>query len=54
MHRNSVTTRTFKIGKNKFLVIKITQRAAAITRQGNALATNQANVQIQKKKKKKH
>jgi hypothetical protein len=49
--RNSVTTRTFKVGKNTFIIIKINQQATAKTRQGNALATNQVNVRIKKKKK---
>jgi hypothetical protein len=51
VNRNSVTTRTFKVGKNTFIVIKIRQQARAKARQGNALATNQVNLQIKKKRK---
>nr|WP_272509762.1 hypothetical protein [Paenibacillus chitinolyticus] len=43
---------TYKVGKNTFLVIKIFQTAVAKTRNGNALASNAANVKVFKKDKK--
>ncbi|UFJ39200.1 hypothetical protein LOK74_14095 [Brevibacillus humidisoli] len=50
MQRNLVKTKKYRVGKNTFIVIKIFQRAKAKTDEGNALATNQANVKIFKKK----
>ncbi|MFE6798186.1 hypothetical protein [Paenibacillus chitinolyticus] len=43
---------SFKVGKNQFLVIKIFQTAVSKTRNGNALASNAANVKVFKKDKK--
>mgnify|MGYP001164408663 CR=1 FL=1 len=52
MERNLVKTKKYRIGKNTYIVIKIFQKATAKTDEGNALATNQANVKIYKKKRK--
>ncbi|MBO8164433.1 MAG: hypothetical protein H0Z34_12035 [Brevibacillus sp.] len=52
MDRNLVKTKKYKVGKNTFIVIKIFQRSVAKTEEGNALATNQANVKIFKHKMK--
>lgn len=51
MNSNKVTTRVYKVGRNKFIVIKIYQRAKAISPNGNAIATNQANVKILRRKR---
>ncbi|WP_164553379.1 hypothetical protein [Brevibacillus marinus] len=52
MERNLVKTKKYRIGKNTYIVIKIFQKATAKTDEGNAIATNQANVKIYKKKRK--
>ncbi|MCC3381094.1 hypothetical protein ACFQ5D_12195 [Paenibacillus farraposensis] len=51
MIRNKVKTFKHRIGKNKYLVVKIFQAAAAETRGGNALATNALNIKISKRKR---
>ncbi|MFK7695648.1 hypothetical protein [Paenibacillus sp. HJGM_3] len=48
MNRTHFKTFRFRIGKNKFLVIKIQQSATAKTESGNALASNALNVKILK------
>ncbi|MET3209601.1 UNVERIFIED_CONTAM: hypothetical protein ABIC26_002548 [Paenibacillus sp. PvR008] len=54
MIKNRVKTYKHRIGKNKFLVVKVFQAAAAETRSGNALATNALNIKISKRNRKKH
>lgn len=54
MNHNQVKTYRYRVGKNKFLVIKIFQAANASADSGNALASNAVNVQILKKAKRGH
>jgi hypothetical protein len=57
MNQNKVKTYKYKIGKKTYVVIQITQSATAKSPWGNALASNQANVRVftkKKKKKKRH
>jgi hypothetical protein len=49
VRRNNVKIHTFRIGPKTFIVIKITQRAAA--KGMNALAANFINVNIDEKNK---
>ncbi|BCJ86931.1 hypothetical protein [Effusibacillus dendaii] len=51
MTRTQVKTHRFRIGKKTFIIVKITQMATAKVKRGNALASNAANVQIVKKRK---
>ncbi|MCC3379181.1 hypothetical protein ACFQY3_16960 [Paenibacillus farraposensis] len=51
MIKTRVKTFKHRVGKNKFLVVKIFQAANARTRNGNALATNALNIKISKRKK---
>lgn len=50
MQRNHVKTYRYRVGKNHFIVINITQRATAEAAQGNVLASNAVNVQISKER----
>ncbi|MDQ0493354.1 MULTISPECIES: hypothetical protein [Paenibacillus] len=52
MIKNKVKTYRHRIGKNKYLVVKVFQAAAAKARSGNALATNALNIKISKRKRK--
>jgi hypothetical protein len=52
MIRTSVKTFQHKVGKNRFIVVKIFQTSTAKASGGNALASNAANVRIFKKHKK--
>jgi hypothetical protein len=52
MIRSKVKTYTQRIGKNRFLIVKVFQAAAAKTGNGNALATNALNIKISKRKRK--
>jgi hypothetical protein len=54
MIRNRVKTYKHRIGKNRYLVVKVFQAAAAKTGSGNALATNALNIKISKRKHKRH
>ncbi|MGM1023634.1 MAG: hypothetical protein ACQEXV_24625 [Bacillota bacterium] len=54
MIKNRVKTYKQRIGKNKFLVVKVFQAAAAETRSGNALATNALNIKISKRNRKRN
>ncbi len=57
MNRTVVRTFKHKIGKNQFVVIQIFQKAVSTVSNGNALASNAANVKIFKKvdsKRRKH
>ncbi|CCC85633.1 hypothetical protein PPM_2696 [Paenibacillus polymyxa M1] len=54
MIRNRVKTYKHRIGKNRYLVVKVFQAAAAKTGSGNALATNALNIKITKRKHKHH
>ncbi|MFC4077759.1 hypothetical protein [Salinithrix halophila] len=49
MTRTRVKTYQYRIGKNKYLVVKIMQTATGKTVHGNVLASNALNVQIFKK-----
>ncbi|WAH37811.1 hypothetical protein [Alicyclobacillus dauci] len=51
MTRTRVKTYQYKVGKNKYLVIKIYQTSTAKAKRGNVLASNAVNVQIFKKQK---
>jgi hypothetical protein len=51
LNSNKVTTRVYKVGRNNFIVIKIYQKAKAISPNGNAIAANQANVKISRRKR---
>ncbi|MNZ85769.1 hypothetical protein D3C78_1045730 [compost metagenome] len=51
MIRSKVKTLKFRIGKKKFLLIKIFQSAVAKAKHGNVLASNAATVKIVKKSK---
>lgn len=52
MVHSCIKSYKYKIGKNQYLVIKITQSAHAETHLGNALASNAVNVKIDKTRKK--
>jgi hypothetical protein len=56
MQRNNVTTRHYRIGKNVYIIIRIEQSSTANAPIGNALVSNQADVNVfvhkQGKKKK--
>lgn len=49
MLRQQVKTYKHRIGKNKYIVIKIYQSASAKAEDGNVLASNALNVKIFKK-----
>ncbi|MEC0181542.1 hypothetical protein P4H61_08520 [Paenibacillus peoriae] len=51
MIKTRVKTFKHRVGKNKFLVVKIFQAADARTKNGNALATNALNIKISKRRK---
>ena len=53
MNQNQVKTYKYKVGKNFYILIHITQQATANAVSGNALATNQAHVKVFAKKRKK-
>ncbi|WP_337100003.1 hypothetical protein [Paenibacillus sp. YIM B09110] len=51
MLRSNVKTYKYRVGKNKYLVIKIEQLASAKAFDGNVLASNALNVKIFKTEK---
>ena len=53
MNRTRVKTYRHRIGRNRYLVIKIYQTAKASADAGNALASNALNIQIAKTRKRK-
>lgn len=50
MNRNVVKTHRYKVGKNTLIIINIFQSAKANAKNGNAFASNLANVRISAKK----
>lgn len=51
MVHNHVKTYKYRVGNNRYLVIKIIQKAHASVNSGNALASNAVNVKIFKPSK---
>lgn len=50
MTKTSIRKFKYRVGKNRYLIIKIVQSTVARTDQGNALASNAVNVSIFKQK----
>ncbi|MDF2923374.1 MAG: hypothetical protein K0R57_2288 [Paenibacillaceae bacterium] len=49
MLRSRIKSYRYKVGKNHYIVVQIHQSAIAKTHNGNALASNAANVKIFRK-----